>query len=315
MSEAMQASPDRPSSYNPGQWLIASQRIAFRALSRLWGRNVMLYTGGVSFFALLAAFPAVAILIGIYSLLLTPEAALTQADAFAQLMPSGAHDLFQAELLRLASAPINVVSAQSGVALLIGIYAAHRGFKALIAGLSFIHGEDEPRSFWGFNILAFIVLVAAFVLMGVLSAIFLAVRVLNATIAINPFRGVSWFFSEWSWALLGLSLGLTLVYRYAMSSRPVSWRASIAGGISASILSLAASWASAIYVKQFAHFGAMYGSIAAVVVMLIWLSWNVNAMFFGGALATEAELSLDAEAAMPPTPRREPMGLRQTSAR
>jgi membrane protein len=52
---------------------------------------------------------------------------------------------------------------------------------------------------------------------------------------------------------------------------------------------LAASWASAFYVKQFAHFGATYGSIAAVVVMLIWLSWTVNSMFFGAALATEIE--------------------------
>lgn len=310
----MQASLLHHLSLNPAHWLMASQRVAWRALTRLWGRNVMLYTGGVSFFALLAAFPAVAILIGVYSILLTPTAAVTQADAFAQLMPPGAHALFQAELLRLARAPIHIVSVQSGAALLIGLYAAHRGFKALIAGLSFIHGEEEPRSFWGFNILSFIVLVAAFALMGVLSAIFLAVRVLNAAIAISANgHGVSWFYSEWTWASLGLGVGLTLIYRYAMSSRPVGWRASIGGGVAAAVLSLAASWASAIYVKQFAHFGAMYGSIAAVVVLLIWLSWNVNAIFYGGALATEMELSFDASEAMP-TPD-EPIRLRRTSAR
>jgi membrane protein len=55
-------------------------------------------------------------------------------------------------------------------------------------------------------------------------------------------------------------------------------------------LSLIASWASALYVEQFANFGATYGSVAAVVVMLIWLSWNVNAVFYGGALATEIEI-------------------------
>jgi membrane protein len=297
MSEIM-PSPSGPENLiNPAHWLIAGQRIGFRALKRLWGRNVMLYTGGVSFFALLATFPAVAILIGVYSLLLTPAAAVSQADAFAQLMPPGAHALFQSELLRLAQAPIHIVSAQSGVALLIGLYAAHRGFKALIAGLSFIHGEDEPRSFWGFNLLAFGVLLAAFTLMGVLSTIFLAVRVLGAEIALTPLRGVSWFYSQWIWASIGLGVGLTLIYRYAMSSRPVGWRASFAGGVAAALLSVAASWASAIYVKEFSHFGAMYGSIAAVVVMLIWLSWNVNAIFYGGALATEMELSLDGEAA------------------
>jgi len=314
MSETMQARSGYRINLDPAHWLMATQRVLLKSLLRLWGRNVMLYTGGVSFFALLAAFPAVAILIGIYSLLLTPAAAMAQADAFAQLMPPGAHALFQNELLRLAHAPIRIVSVQSGVALLIGIYAAHRGFKALIAGLSFIHGEPEPRGFLGFNLLALAALVAAFALMGVLSGIFLAVRVLGATLPLNPLKGIPWFYSEWAWASIGLSLGLTLVYRYAMSSRPVGWRASIAGGVAAAILSLAASWASAIYVKQFSHFGAMYGSIAAVVVMLIWLSWNVNAMFFGGALATEMELSLDRPRKTLTDPP-EPIKLRSTSSR
>ena len=40
-------------------------RLAVRAFTRSWGRDVMLYTGGVSFFALLAVFPAIAILIGL----------------------------------------------------------------------------------------------------------------------------------------------------------------------------------------------------------------------------------------------------------
>ncbi len=55
-------------------------------------------------------------------------------------------------------------------------------------------------------------------------------------------------------------------------------------------MSLAASWASALYVDRVARLGATYGSIAAVVVCLIWFSWNVNAVFFGGALATETAL-------------------------
>ena len=293
MSGAMDWQRIRSFDYDPAHWVMVLLRVAWQSLQRLWGRDVMLYTGGVSFFALLAAFPALAILIGVYSLMLTPAEALAQADVFAQLLPPGAHALFQSELLRLAHAPIRAVSAQSAVALIIGIYAAHRGFKALIAGLSFIHDEDEPHSFIGFNLLALATLVAAFALMGVLSGIFLAVRVLGATVHIEPLKGVSWFYSEWTWASIGLSLGLTLVYRYAMSSKPVGWRASIAGGLTAAALSLAASWASAVYVKTFAHFGAMYGSIAAVVVMLIWLSWNVNAIFFGGALATEVEILLD----------------------
>ena len=41
----------------------------------------------------------------------------------------------------------------------------------------------------------------------------------------------------------------------------------------------------------FASMGATYGSVGAVVVLLIWLSWNVNAIFYGGAFATEMEMA------------------------
>ena len=61
-----------------------------KALSRLWGRDVMLYTGGVSFYALLAAFPTLAIVISVDSVLLTPERAIHQADALGASLEVGA---------------------------------------------------------------------------------------------------------------------------------------------------------------------------------------------------------------------------------
>jgi membrane protein len=70
-------------------------------------------------------------------------------------------------------------------------------------------------------------------------------------------------------------------------------------------MSTVSSWLCAIYVEQIAPLGATYGSVGAVVVLLIWLSWNVNAIFYGGAFATEMEIagrSMDA----PDLPETEP---------
>jgi membrane protein len=267
-----------------------------RALVRLWGRDVMLFTGGVSFFVMLAVFPALAILVGLYGLLADPIQAAQEGEALAHLIPAGARDVFRSELLRLTTTPHAAVSTQSGIALLIGIYAAHRGFKALLAGLSFIHDEDKPRGFVGFNVLALVVLILTFLALGVVSAVFFGIRVMGSAFELRPLRGAPWLYSEWTWASVAISLGLTFIYRYAMSSRPVDWRASAIGGMCAAGLCLGASWAIAFYVEQVAHLGATYGSIATVVVFLIWLSWTVNAVFFGGALATEVELALDAMA-------------------
>ena len=271
-------------------------RTLIRALVRLWGRDVMLYTGGVSFFIMLAIFPALAILIGLYSLMADATQAAREGEALSRLMPVGARDIFQNELLRLSATPHAAMSTQSGLALVIGVYAAHRGFKALLAGLSFIHDEDKPRGFVGFNVLALVVLVVTFSALGLISAVFFGLRVMGSAFELRPLRGVSWLYSEWTWASAGLSLGLACIYRYAMSSRPVDWRASAIGGITAAALCLGSSWAIAIYVEQVAHLGATYGSIATVVVFLIWLSWTVNSIFFGGALATEVEQGLEAMA-------------------
>jgi membrane protein len=284
--------------WDPIHWLRISVQTFVKALTRLWGRDVMLYVGGVSFFSMLAIFPALAILISLYSLLSDPAQAAREGEVLSRLIPAGARDIFQQELVRLSHAPHGAMSAQSGFALLIGIYAAHRGFKAMLAGLSFIHDEDKPRGFFGFNLMALGVLIAAFAMLTVVSALFFGLRVLGSAFDLRPLRGVSWLYSEWTWATFGLTLGMSLIYRWAMSRRPVDWRASILGGASATVLCLFASWATAFYVEQIAHLGATYGSIATVVVFLIWLSWNVNAIFFGGALATEVELAIDA--ATPP---------------
>lgn len=279
--------------WDPVHWLRLALLVTGRALRRLWGRDVMLYTGGVSFFAMLAVFPALAIGIGLYSLLVDPGEVAHQAEALARLLPSGAQRLFQDELERLAQTPLRAVSAQSGVALIIGAYASHRGFKALLAGLSFIHDEEAPRGFLSFNLLALAVLIAAFVMLAFFSAIFFYFRFIAAAFGLRPLAGVSWLYSEWTWASFGLTVAMSLIYRFAMSSRPIAWLPSILGGLSAALLCVGVSWASAIYVEQIAHLGATYGSVAAVVVFLIWLSWSVNAIFFGGAFATEIEIMLE----------------------
>jgi len=278
--------------FNPAHWVRNALTTAWKALLRLWGRDVMLYVGGVSFFALLAVFPIVVIAIGLYGLFADESAAESQAAAFAHLMPAAAQQMFEGELVRLVQGPRPAMSLQSIFALIIGAYASHRGFKALLAGLQFIHDEDKPRGFLSFNFIALLVAIAAFAMTGILSAAFLGFRLFAETLNIKPLAGLSWIFSDWTWTSVGMTVGLTFIYRYAMSREPVIWRASILGGLSAAMMFLAMSWASAIYVEQIVQLGATYGSVVSVVVLLIWLSWNVNAVFFGGALATEIEIAL-----------------------
>ncbi len=277
----------------PGFW----GGLAVRAFTRSWGRDVMLYTGGVSFFALLAVFPAIAILIGFYKLGLSISEVSAQATALSDLLPKAAQTIFQGEITRLSNASARTVSAQSAFALFVGAYAAHRGFKALLAGLNLIHDETEPHGFFKFNLLAFFVAIFAFALFTVVSGAVVTVRIMahaSSSAAGLPGRSGMAPLDAFLPAI-GLVIGLTLLYRYAMSHRaPVAWLPATAGGLVATLMSVVSSWLCAIYVEQIAPLGATYGSVGAVVVLLIWLSWNVNAIFYGGAFATEMELAAKA---------------------
>jgi membrane protein len=281
-------------------------RLAGKAFARSWGRDVMLYTGGVSFFALLAVFPAVAILIGFYKAVLSIGQVSEQAAALADVMPYAARAIFLQEIERLANASASTVSTQSFLALVIGGYAAHRGFKALLAGLNLIHDETEPHGFFRFNLLAFFVALFAFALFTVVSGAVVTSRLLKHA---GPGEAAGGLPANGLWPALGLAVGLTLLYRYAMSHRtPVAWTPAIVGGVIATVFSTISSWLCAIYVEQIAPLGATYGSVGAVVVLLIWLSWNVNAIFYGGAFATEMEIAARAEGApdLPEAPEAEP---------
>ena len=273
-----------------------------RALGRLWGRDVMLYTGGVSFYAMLAGVPGLAILVSIYSLLSTPEAAAKQAESLALLLPESARELFADELQRLAHAPLTIVGAQGLLAIAISVYAAHRGVKALIAGLEFLNEDAESRSFLEFNLRALLVFMAGLGLLLISSTAFLVVQVVLNAVEPGLSMRNGWLVWQWLWAGVGLTAGLTLMYRYVMSVTLLSWRASLIGGAAGALVMLAASWACAVYVERVARLGATYGSVAAVVVCLIWISWNVNAAFFGGALATETELAIQPRAPGEPAP-------------
>ncbi len=260
-------------------------RLSGRAFARSWGRDVMLYTGGVAFFALLAVFPAIAILIGFYKVVLSTGQASEQVAALAGAIPHAARAVFESEVARLTTASARAISTQSAIALVIGAYAAHRGFKALLAGLNLIHDEQEPHGFLRFNLLAFFVALFAFALFTAVSGAVVTARLVAHVGDTGGGSGVGGLVST-----LGLWLGLMALYRYAMSHKvKVAWVPAIAGGAVATVLSAISSWLCAIYVEQMPTLGATYGSVGAVVVLLIWLSWNINAVFYGGAFATEME--------------------------
>lgn len=256
-------------------------------------RDVMLFAGGASYFGLLAIFPAMAMILSVYGLANDISDVEAQIARFAGIMPPGAQDFVLNQMARLAVTPIVSLSAQGAVALMVALFAASRGAKALIAGLNHLAEDQDIRNVLHFNILAMSSVLTVGLMLALANLVVLAVPVLLRKIFVGlglepvNFDGLV---NEWTAATMVMALALALLYRMTMRRRSeaVSWRASLIAAIVSTALWLVLSKSFSLYVGQVIDFG-IYGSLGALVVFLLWIYWSAYAVFFGGALAIEID--------------------------
>jgi membrane protein len=253
----------------------------------------MLFAGGVSFFGLLAIFPGVAIAVSIYGLITKPEDAAAVVFKVTELMPAQARNAVLDQLRNLTSTPPAKLSLHGIFAFLIALYAAMRGVKALLAGLNRISTSVDVRGILSFNLLAAGLTMAAIFAAFIASVVVISFPVILRSLPIEVDRLHPMLGNVWFWTAAAMCTAVTLLYRFAMAAGRVRWKASLIGAVSATILWTLASGGFAYYVSTLADFGATYGSIGAVVVFLIWIYVAAYSVFFGAALATEAEIEIE----------------------
>ena len=268
-------------------------RVIIGAVSRAMSRDVMLFAGGASFFGMLALFPAIALLFSAYGLVFSIEDARAQFERFAEIIPAGGQSFVIDQMQRLADAPIAALSFQGFLALMIALFAASRGAKALIAGLNHLAEDKDIRNVLHFNVLAMgsVLIGGALVASAQIAvlAIPTVLRRITNTLGLDPINfGV--IINEWTAASLSMVIALTALYRWAMRRRSdaVSWPAAILAAAASTTLWFVISRGFSLYVANLVDFN-IYGSLGALVVFLLWVYWSAYAVFFGGALAIELD--------------------------
>lgn len=268
--------------------------VTVKAINRMMAREVMLFAGGASFFALLALIPAVLVGASIYGLIFSASDALNQLSALqiAEVLPPTAYEFLQRQLANLTAAPRLSLTVQSLVAVAILLFAAGRGAKALIAGLNQIARRGDIRNILHFNLLAMgAVLAGGMLLVGANLLVLTVPAILRPAAELLGFErpDFSPVFNEWTTAGGTMVLGLALLYRYLMQrAGETSWRASFTGAGVATGVWLLISKGFTLYVSTIVN-PTLYGPLGAVIVFLLWIYWASYAVFFGGALAVEID--------------------------
>jgi membrane protein len=249
--------------------------------------RILANAAAVTFYTLLALFPGIAALVSIYGLFADPITIATQLDALAGILPSGAVDVIRDQLMRLTSQGSTTLGVSFVISLVISLWSANGGIKALFDALNAVYEEKEKRSFIRLNTtsMVFTIGLIAFLLIALVGVVALPVA-LNY---LPSFIGSVLNIARWPVLLVLVAFGLSLIYRYGPSRREPRLRWVTWGSAFAAVVWLAASALFSWYAASFGSFNKTYGSLGAVIGFMTWIWLSVIVVLIGAKLNAETE--------------------------
>ena len=278
----------RPSDIPARGWWAVIRRV----MNEATGDQISMVAASCGFYSLLALFPAISVLISIYGLVLDPLTVERQLEAVRDVLPPTTYDLIAQRVHDLAAAGSTKLSWGLVVGMLIALWSAMAGTKAMLTALNVAYEETEKRSFLRFNLESFLFTLGG--LFGVLLALTIIVglpAVLNLVLWwLGPLTAVAIRVASFLLLLAFVMLALAVLYRYGPSRAEAEWHWVTPGSFLAALLWFAASLLFSFYVSNFGSYDAAYGSLGAVIVALMWFYISAFAVMLGAELNAELEL-------------------------
>jgi membrane protein len=251
--------------------------------------NLSALAAAVAFYAFLSIFPALTAVVSFYGLVSDPVTVKNQVAAMTGVLPPEATMLVAAWLQALIQGP----PARFGIGLVVSVvfalWSAWSATGVLMTAVNICYGETESRSFIRFNLEA-LILSSGLAAFGI-SAVAL-VGAVPAALDLLPIPA-SWHhvIALVRWPLLtGLVfLALAIVYRYAPARAYAHWHFVSGGAVVATVLWIAGSLVFATYVSTVGSYDKIYGSLSAVIILLLWFYLTAYVILVGAELNAELE--------------------------
>lgn len=260
-----------------------------RVAKQVSADRVMTEAAGVTFFALLSVFPALAALVSLYGLVADPAAIEGQIKALAGVMPEGGLGILSDQLHKLVSAPRGSLSFGVLIGLGTSLWSANQGMKALFDALNVVNNETETRGFLKRTAVTLAFTAGAIVFVVLAMA---AVVVLPAALAVVGLGNVIELllrFLRWPLLLGMIALLLALIYRYGPDRERPRWQWVSWGSGFAAVAWVVGSAGFSWYVASFGSYDKTYGSLGAVIGFMTWIWISTIIVLTGAELNTAME--------------------------
>ena len=263
--------------------------ILYRTRQEIKNDHTSLSAAGVAFFGFLAVVPALAALVSIYGLFADPaEVERRVTDLFGAL-PEEARALLTSQLHSVVDQSSGALGLSVLVGIALSLWSASSGMGHLIEAINVAYDEPETRGMIRKRGLALLFTVGAVIFVVVAVGV---IGVLPAALdAMGLASGLRWVINLLLWPLLavGFVAALALLYRYGPDRDEPRWRWVSGGSIVAVVIWLLASLAFRFYTANFGSYNETYGSLAAVVVLLLWLYLTAFVVLIGAQINSEME--------------------------
>lgn len=276
---------DRSWARSLGKW----RRVAVRAGAQIGDDKLGLTAAGIAFYMLMSIFPGLAAVVSIWGLLADPQAFTEQLSALSGILPAEVYRTLQGQAREVASAGQGAISLALAVSLVIAFFSAARAVKAIMMALNIVYDEKEMRGFFKFNAHAFAMTVAlAIGFITAIAAVAIVPIILNI-VGLGGILGPLIGLVRWPILFIGAWAGIAALYKFAPSRPDSSMRWLSPGAGAAVTLWIIASILFSVYVQNFANYNETYGSIGAVVIILMWFWVSAFVFLIGAEVDSEYE--------------------------
>jgi membrane protein len=263
--------------------------IGWRVWSEVGEDRVMLVAAGVTFYLLLALFPALAAFVSLYGFVADPDTVADHVSHLGGLLPSAGVDIIRTQLDNLASQDEQALGIGFLIGLAIALWSANNGVKALFEAMNIAHEEQEKRGFLMLNLTSIAFTMGALLIGIALILTVGAVPAILAYLRLDAWAETLIAIGRWPVLLVAILTGISLIYRFGPSRRAPKWRWLSWGAAIATIVWVGASWAFSFYLQNFANYNATYGSLGAVIGLMMWTWISVIILIVGAEINAEME--------------------------
>ncbi|MGA8855260.1 MAG: YihY/virulence factor BrkB family protein [Christiangramia sp.] len=251
--------------------------------------HVQIVSAGVGFYFFLAIFPTIVAGISIYSLVLDPSQIEAQFSRLSLILPERAFGMISDILHPVIQQTRKEIGWGLVVSILVSIWSANKGTNALFQGVNIAYDEIDSRNIVKKNLITLLFTLTGLVLglISLLIVIFFPLLIDKLGLTREIEHVLTWF----RWVILGVILitTLSMVYKIAPNRRSPRFRWVSWGAILGTLLWLGGSMAFSWYVSNFGSYDDLYGSFAAVAILMLWLFLTAFIVLMGAEINSEME--------------------------